>query len=333
MYTPAHRPLLHPIDRTERVEDVTRRGLMIGAFATALFVACGGDQDNNESPPAAMTRRVDSPLGPVDVPVRPERVVVFDRRGTLAYLLDLGITPVGAMSAPTIYGSKFHPLLPGVENIEPFDWQAPDLEKVASMQPDLIVGYRNDVEKVYPQLCAIAPTVGVVLELNNPQKELTELGKVFGLQEKAAKLTQEFDDEVAAAKTKVGTPGTVSIILPLQDGVRVYRGDDMAGQIIRALGKTITPDISKLNAEPSSDIVAISFEQVSAIDGETLVVLANLSTEYSAIKQNLYNVPVFKTLPSVRADRVVEIESQAVFGTAGLRGQRQILDALVKAFA
>ncbi|MGD9894632.1 MAG: ABC transporter substrate-binding protein [Dehalococcoidia bacterium] len=322
------------LTNTSYIDDVSRRGLLIGALTAAIFVACGDDGEKDEaSAPAATTRTVDTPLGPVDVPVRPERVVVFDRRGTLAYLLDLGITPVGAMSAPTIYGSKFHPLLPGVENVEAFDWQAPDLEKVAAMQPDLIVGYRNDVEKVYPQLSAIAPTVALALELNNPQKELTELGTVFGLEDKATKLTQEFEAEVAAAKAKVGTPGTVSIILPLLEGVRVYRGDDMAGQIIRALGKTITPDISKLGAEPSVDILLISFEQVSAIDGETLVVLANLSSEYSSIKENLYNMPVFKTLPSVRAGRVVEIESQANFGTAGLRGQRQILDALVKAFA
>src|SRR5688572_14600514 len=82
------------------IEDLTRRELMSSALAAALVIACGGDDDDATSPAEAATRRVDTPLGPVDVPTRPERVVVFDRRGTLGYLTDLGITPVGAMSAP-----------------------------------------------------------------------------------------------------------------------------------------------------------------------------------------------------------------------------------------
>jgi iron complex transport system substrate-binding protein len=320
------------------VEDITRRKLISSSFAAALLIACGDDNDNDDptapagtSEPA--TRRVDTPLGPVDVPTRPQRVVVFDRRGTLAYLIDLGITPVGAMSAPTIYGSKFHPLLEGLDKVETLDWQAPDLEKVAVMRPDLIVGYRNDVEKVYPQLTGIAPTVAVDLDLNNPQKELTDLGRTFGMEEKAAQLLKAFEDEVAAAKKKITRSGTASLVLPLQDGIRIYRGDDMAGQLIRALGMTMTPDISKLGAAPDTDIVVVSFEQASAIDGETLIVLANLSAEQETIKQNLYSLPVFNALPSVRNGRIVEIESQAVFGTAGLKGQRQILDALTRAFA
>ena len=37
--------------------------------------------------------------------------------------------------------------------------------------------------------------------------------------------------------------------------------------------------------------------------------------------------------PREVAREVLEIESQANFGTAGLKGQRQILDALTKAFS
>lgn len=312
------------------IENLTRREFLFSAFGAALLVACGDDDD---SEPTSETRRVDTPLGPVDVPLRPERVVVFDRRGTLAYLTDLGVTPVGAMSAPAIYGSKFHPLLTDVDAVETLDWQDPDLEKVATMNPDLIVGFRSDVEPVYEQLTGIAPTVALAIDLSNPHEQLTELGHILGMEDKAAELLQGFEAEVEAAKERVTQTGTVSLILPLQDGIRIYRGVDFAGQVIQALGMTMTPDIDELGASAGDDIVVVSFEQASVLDGDTLVVFANLSSEQNVIKQNLYDMPVFQTVPAVRNGRVVEVESQANFGTAGLKGQRQILEALTEAFA
>src|SRR5690606_2615702 len=112
-----------------------------------------------------------------------------DRRGTLGYLLDLGVQPIAAMSAPQIYGgTQFHPLLDSdVEGIATLDASEPDLEQVASLNPDLIIGFTSDsaMEEAYARLSEIAPTVAVPINFNQPEEELAILGEVFGLQEQA----------------------------------------------------------------------------------------------------------------------------------------------------
>jgi ABC-type Fe3+-hydroxamate transport system substrate-binding protein len=162
---------------------------------------------------------------------------------------------------------------------------------------------------------------------------LTKLGKVFGMEDTAAQLIADFEAEIATTKAALRSPGRVSIILPLTDGSRVYAGTNLVGQIIAKLGGVITLKITRLNPDPSGDLAVVSFERVSEIDGDRIVILANLCADWVQFKNNLLAIPVFQSLLAVRNGRVVEVESQAVFGTAGPRGQRQILDALAKALA
>lgn len=288
------------------------------------------------SAPAAR-RRIETPRGPVDVPTRAERVLVFDRRGTLGYLLDLGIRPIAAMSAPQIYGGKsFHPLLEAdVSGIAAISSTEPDLEQVAGLRPDVIVGNTSDaaMQKAYQQLSAIAPTVAIPIDYSAPEDELTILGHVFGLAEKAASLRSAFKADVTSAAAKARNPGTVSIVLPIGDGVRLYGPNNLVGHIVGGLGGSVVPDLSGMPLDPSGSLTTVSWEQMALISGDTVVILANLSRELRADVDKLLAHPLFQGLPAARANKVIEVESQAVFGTAGLRGQRQVLDQLAKAFA
>lgn len=318
------------------LEAAHRRGVLKGLLALPVLAACGR-QAPTSTPAARTTRRVDTPRGPVDVPARPERVVVFDRRGTLGYLLDLGVRPIAAMSAPSIYGgTAFHPLLASdTSGIATINDAAPDLEQVAGLRPDLIVGYASDsaMDKAYQQLSAIAPTVGVPIDFSVPEEELTTLGMVFGLEEKAASLRSTFKADVASAAARARNPGTVSIVLPIGDGVRLYAPNNLVGQIVGGLGGSVVPDLSGMPLAPGGFNTTVSWEQLSLISGDTIVILVNLSRELRADVDKLLSHPLFQGLAAVQANKVLEVESQAVFGTAGLRGQRQILDQLTRAFA
>lgn len=331
MFTPVRQLI-----EIDPIEDVTRRRFLSSAMAAALVIACGdSDEEEAESTPEATTRIVDTEKGPIEVPVRPERVVVFDRRGTLAYMLDMGIKPIAAFSAPDIYGgSAFHPLINAdVADIAKIDATEPDLEQVAALNPDLIFGNFGDVDQVWDQLTAIAPTIAYTIDYNNPEDELLMIGKVFGTEDKAKGLIKAFEDEIAAARASLKNPGSVSLVLPTASNIRVYNGDNLAGQIVTGLGGRVTPDIQPLGPAASGQHANVSFEQASVIDGDTIVLFANLGSEWMSSKNALLSMPVFQTLPAVKNNRVIEVESQANFGTAGLRGQRQILEVLKKAFA
>jgi iron complex transport system substrate-binding protein len=323
---------------------VTRRHQLGAALLLPLLAACGpadsgsGTSTGPQGAGAAPGKRtVDTPRGLVEVPARPQRVVVFDRRGTLGYLLDLGIKPVAAMTAPQIYGGKlFHPLLdPDISGIATLSSTEPDLEQVAGLRPDLIVGYTADaaMEKGYRQLSGIAPTVAAPIDFNNPEDELTFLGQVFGMEARAAALREGFRGEVATARSRARNPGSVSIVLPVVNGVRIYSPGNLAGQIVQGLGGSVVPDIKGLNPDAAGLLALISDEQVGVIDGETILLLVNLAPELRTDTNRFLTSPLVQGLPATRANRLVEIESQANFGTAGLRGQRQILEQLTRLFA
>ncbi|MQA01038.1 MAG: ABC transporter substrate-binding protein [Dehalococcoidia bacterium] len=325
------------------VEDATRREFVRlvggGVFAAALVAACGEGDDGAEGTPTGSAvpaiRRVDTPRGPVDVPASPKRVVVFDRRGTLGYLLDLGVKPLAALSAPAIYGSTFHPLLTDATDIMALDSTEPSLEQVAGLNPDLIVAYTSEgpFDSNYEKLQAIAPTVGIPFNFQKPEEALTELGKVFGLEAKAADLRAAFQADVNEAKATLENPGTVSLILPMADQLRIYDERNLTGEILKGLGGTVVPDIKPLVQVADDDIVHVSYEQTNLVTGNTIVIFVNLSADYQAIRQRLVSHPLFQQLTAVKAGRVIEVESQANFGTAGLRGQRQVLDVLAKGLA
>jgi iron complex transport system substrate-binding protein len=302
-----------------------------------LLAACGdGDEEADAPSPSnePQTRRVTTGWGAVDVPRAPKRVVVFDRRGTLGYLLDLGIKPIAALSAPAIYGKTFHPLLEAdTANITPLDYQTPDIEKVLQLKPDLIVGYRAEMEKSLQLLSNIAPSVSVPIDFNNPQEELKFLAPIFGLETKADALIKDFEGDIVKAKAKLKAPGKVSILLPQAENVRIYNGKNLLGQIVSGLGGTVGPDITKFGAEPTALLANVSYEQLSVVDGDTIALLVNYGEEWMGYIKKLTDMPVFKSLPAARNNRIIQVESQATFGTAGLRGQRSILEVLTKAFA
>ena len=96
--------------------------------------------------------------GTTEVPAEPERVVVLDL-GELDSAVALGMTPVGAVRAPVNDGllSYLEDELTDVELVGEIG--EPDLEKIAALEPDLILGSELRVAEFYDELSALAPTV------------------------------------------------------------------------------------------------------------------------------------------------------------------------------
>ena len=112
----------------------------------ALFVA-----------PAA-ARDITHAMGISDVPDAPLRVAVLTNEGTEA-LLALGVKPIGAVESWK--GNPWYDyLMPQMEGVTLLGAEGePNLELIATLEPDLILGSKVRQEKVYDQLSAIAPTV------------------------------------------------------------------------------------------------------------------------------------------------------------------------------
>lgn len=144
------------------VDELTRRGFLTGGLGSAALLglaACGPSSSptGNDSSSAPTTRLVDSVHGKIRVPADPKRIVSINQFDTTA-LLDLGVTPVGIFDFGIDYTApRYRTKYAAIPKIGK---TGVEVEKVAALKPDLILGY--DIEfnnTVYTQMSAIAPTV------------------------------------------------------------------------------------------------------------------------------------------------------------------------------
>jgi hypothetical protein len=165
--------------------------VLAGGLA-ALLAGCGQDSDAGGSPsPASFV--LEHQYGSTTIPASPKRVVTMTGSWTDA-LIALNV-PILAEYVTTGYsgpGNRFA-WTPEHESqlIEMTTVAEISIEKLAGLQPDLIlVGYVGD-KATYEKLAAVAPTVPVMdakAVLDSWQDVTTTAGRIFGHDEQAKQL-------------------------------------------------------------------------------------------------------------------------------------------------
>ena len=124
---------------------IARHHLLIAAAIFASTVATAGQ-----------AREITHAMGVTDVPDDPQRIVVLTNEGTEA-LLSVGVVPVGAVESWK--GNPWYDyLMPQMGGVTLLGTEgAANLEVLATLEPDLILGSKVRQEKIYEQLSAIAP--------------------------------------------------------------------------------------------------------------------------------------------------------------------------------
>lgn len=339
-------------------------GTVIVGLALSLAACGGSDQAGNDTPtttndpapPTSVaeeeeveeaptepdesatpdTRQVEHEFGTSDVPVDPQRIVVVGRRGTLPILLDLGFEPVGALDASFILGQPFHPMITdrtdaiGVEPIGSAD-RTPNIEQVAALRPDLIIGFSRDFGEGSEELAQIAPIVGIPWNFSDPLANVTTVGAVMGVEDDAAALVADFEAELQAAAESVQSPGTISIAgLFAPDDLRIYRSGNLLGQLIEQLGGEIVPTVEELPLDAEdAEVNSVSIERIDLLSGERLISFVNLGQESVDAYREIEAGALVQALPAFQNDQVLEVDPQLVFGTAGIAGLRVVLAQLV----
>lgn len=287
-------------------------------------------------PAAAATRSVEHALGTSEVPADPQRIVVVDRRGTLAFMIELGFEPVGALEAEWLFGQPFHPLIAdqaAAAGVEPIDGtDGPNLEQIAQLDPDLIIGNVRDMAETEDRLAQIAPTVGLTWDFVDPLSNAEAIGAALGVEDRAAELVADFDSAVEVAAGSTADPGTVSIVgLFAADDIRIYREHNLYGRLTTALGGQIVPSEAELAYDPEdNEVNYVSMEEIGLAAGDRTIALVNLAPEADAAYRELAANPLVQLLPGFAAGRVLEADPQLAFGAAGSTGIRAMLDQLVE---
>jgi iron complex transport system substrate-binding protein len=146
-------------------------GLLMLMMLSLLVSACGNQAATSATHATQATAATESPapvaeeartithaMGETKITGTPQRIVVLTNQGTESLLI-LGIKPVGAVKSwiGEPWFDHIKDQMDGVEVVG--DETQPNMELIASLKPDLILGTKVRQEKIYSQLSSIAPTV------------------------------------------------------------------------------------------------------------------------------------------------------------------------------
>ena len=304
----------------------------LAALLVALLVVAGctsGGPSDAAAPEAggagAFPVRIDHAYGSTEIPAEPQRVVTLGLSDQDP-LLALGVRPIAVSEW---YGDYPHATWPwaqdelgdarpvvlngGVRNEE-----APPLEEIAALDPDLILSlYNGTTEQQYEQLSAIAPTVvpddGFSDFTITWQEATRATGEALGREEEALDLVaateQKFSEAAGQHPEFAGKRAVVAE--RFEPGSSVVRsGNDIRALFFTQLGFESPTEIAGIRPDQYGEI-KVSDELMGELSRDLLVWNIGSSPE---LRSEIENNPLYPTLPVAQQGRVLWVEDPVVSG-------------------
>lgn len=263
---------------------------LVGALSMLLVVsACGGYHagtggESTGAPPnsdGAFPVSVEHAHGRTEIPKRPQRVIALGYTD-VDPLLALGIVPVAmrpwtGMPGP---GSWAKDRLGGAQPYLFPTQGAVDVEKVAELQPDLIVAVNSQVDaSLYEQLSALAPTIvrpAGFADFATPWQDATRMiGTAVGEKREAEALiagTQARIDQAAAQHPRFAQATGAVVLLNPKGGYWPYARNDARGQFLTGLGIKLPAALQHLD-DGEKFHLDVSAERTGELESDVLVVI------------------------------------------------------------
>lgn len=302
----------------------TRALLGSVAAVTALFLtSCSGSGDDSTGDDAYT---VEHAMGSTVVDGTPERIVVIDSPH-LDALVALGITPVGATESGAAAGFPGYLAdeLDGTTSVGLT--MEPDLEAIANLAPDLIIGAKVRHEALYEQLSAIAPTVFSENSGTDWQEQADITAAAVNRSDEMDTLLTAVSDRAVEVGEKVGADGrTASIVRFRPENFRLYGPSTFSGSILTQVGF----DLGQRDWNEYS-MLELSPEMFPQIDGD-VVFFTNPSGDPN-VGTMATVTGLWGAQPAVAAGNVHEMEDETWMVGIGVVGANLILDQIESALA
>lgn len=289
------------------------KGIIICLVLLFTFISSGctgskaneGDGNDN-SKETAKTRTYESEKGPIELPMHPERVVVIDQ-DYVGDVLASGITPI-ATTGWAFETPYYKEQLKDVENVG--DKVSFSIEKVASLDPDLILTYN---EEQYEALSKIAPTVLIPFgKFGDYRERLLEIAKILNREEEANQFLADFDKKVETKKKELAPildKDPKVVILEITEKDLFLFGDSYGrgGQVI----------YNELNLNAPQKVVDIAFKEgwakisLEALPeylGEADYILLGVRDTGVDNSKEIMKSQLWKDLPAVKSGHVLNYE-------------------------
>lgn len=315
------------------------------AVAGLLLVGCStaSPESGHEEAAEAPITRTAEPLTPaltvtdprgqrVSVPAPPERIVCLN--GLCDDLVvDLGLTPAGT-SNPTLIS---HPALLGAEGervpVVPGTFGSEDVEAIAGLRPDLVIGLPGVHDALRPAIEKFAPLwQAEPTTWEESVGYLRALGALTGRTEQAVRAEERFRDHLADAVATTGGNGQsakkVLLMYGSVDAIGVDTTSSLKGHLLDRLFAYPFP-AKGADVETASNY---SVEELLARQPDVVFVYSLLfSAEDRTLSDQLADNPVWQQIPAVRAGQVHEMHAKLWGSGRGLRSLAAVVDeALAK---
>jgi iron complex transport system substrate-binding protein len=278
------------------------------------LTACGSDPepepDAGAAADGAFPVTIENKFGTTEIPAEPQRVVTVGFNDQ-DFVLALGVTPVGERELLGDYDATTRPWaqeqLPG-EAIRTVGGEEIDLEAVAALEPDLIVGVYSFMDQaVYDQLSGIAPTLAQTDEYADGatpwQEQALLTGQALGREDEAQQLVDEVEGQFAQAVDENPDFAGTSLAVDLTgvgSGHYLLGADDLRTQFFSDLGFTVPDTSTDVSQERldllEADVLAVNGYDQAAADADPLFSALGVVTEGRTVLLGSYSGDVSAAL-------------------------------------
>ncbi len=269
-------------------------------------------------------RLVTHAMGVTEVPAEVARIVVLDS-SFLDAAIALGVPPVGATEGTPGSGLPAYLGEASAEIEIPGDTTAPNLEAVAALRPDLILGAKVRHESLYDQLSAIAPTVFSESSGQDWTRQVLLTAEALGRTAEAEALLDAFSTRAAEVGAAIGAAGkTARIVRFIPGQTRVYGPTTFSGSVLAAVGFDLSGADTGLEYDPAYGMALVSAEQFGLLDSD--VIFATGFADEGSARGDFESV--WGSLPAVAGEQLFTIDDATWMTGIGVIGANLILDDL-----
>ncbi|MDN5696678.1 MAG: iron-siderophore ABC transporter substrate-binding protein [Rubrobacter sp.] len=305
-------------------------GIAATIFASLSLTACGGgggsesgDSGNGEGGGGGDTRTIEHAAGTTEIQGEPENVVVLDT-GELDSAMTLGVTPVGATEV--VAGEGFPDYLEGTEDIEPVGAiSEANIEKIATLEPDLILSSELRDEGNYEELSEIAPTV-FTESTGEPWRENFELhAEALGKQDEAEEVVSDYESRLEEFKNEVPEPRPEASVVRFTGpgDTRIYQKESFIGTVLEQAGVP-RPEPQDVDDFAIEDV---SQEAIPQMDGD-VIFTTFYGDEQDTDASDFTSDELWQELDAVQNDRVYEVSDDLWMLGIGYTAANGVLDDL-----
>lgn len=302
-----------------------------------LLAACGAnntedqaaEKENKGNETEDTSYTVEHAMGTTTLEKTPEKVVILTNEGTEA-LLSMGITPVGAVQSWT--GDPWYEhIADEMKDVQVVGTESEvNVEAIAALQPDLIIGNKMRQEKIYNQLNDIAPTIFAETLRGNWKENFELYAKAINKEEEGQKVIADYDSRIEEIKTNLGDQlnQEVSIVRFMAGDVRIYHKDSFSGVILDQIGLA-RPESQNVNDFAEKNATK---ERIPAMDGDVMFYFTYETGdgEASQLEKEWIEDPLFKNLKVAQEGKVYKVDDTIWNTAGGVIAANLLLDDLEK---